>query len=785
MVALLTTSLMTRAQQPAAPAVMLLPTNHPRLPLDLSQLWLAPQSGRRTRTPLLDEFASAVRLELGGDFARALPIVSQPSLRVGTLGLYGDYYKGLAELRLGRAEEARRTFQAMQSREIVGYLVEAAAPREAEAGEVLGDHAAALRIYERLSNTKTSSPDDVLMRLGRAAKASGDEKKATRAFARLYYEYPFSDFAVGAGQELESGPFVTGSTRHKSAMDRAERLFGAKRYGQARGEFVAVRNAAQDDDRERIDLRIAECDYFLKRPRNARDELRPYLEHARRRGEALFFHALASRELGDNDAYMKTMRRLVTDFADESWAEEALNDLASRYLRQDEDDKADETFRELYAKFPTGAYAERAAWKVGWLAYNNGNYADTARVFGRAAFDFPRSDYRPMWLYWSGRAYEALNDNVLAEARYALAVTDYKNLYYGRLATKRLAGLGVSPPARQLVVDVRTPPAVALAVRDEAPQPVIVSLPPNQEIVRALLEIDLYEQAVDELRYAQKIWGDSPPIQATLAWIYVQQGRSESGTEQFRLYRAAINAMKRAYPQYMAAGGEDLPFEVLRIIFPLAHWDLIRKYAAQNGVDPYLAAALIAQESTFVADIRSPVKAVGLTQLMTPTARQYARTLGLPWSPALLTNPEANIRIGLAYFADKIKEFGAVHLALASYNAGERAVRRWMLEYPGVAQDEFIDDISYPETQQYVKKLLGTAEDYRRLYGPDSGGTPIANDAPAVSSAPKPAAKAVSTARTKTTKKRAVSAPTKGKKSAARPAPTAARKKSTTAKKTK
>ncbi len=152
--------------------------------------------------------------------------------------------------------------------------------------------------------------------------------------------------------------------------------------------------------------------------------------------------------------------------------------------------------------------------------------------------------------------------------------------------------------------------------------------------------------------------------------------------------------MKRAYPQYMAAGGERLPRELLKVIFPLAHWDLIRKYAAENNVDPYLAAALIAQESTFVPDIRSPVKAVGLTQLMTPTARQYARTLGLRWTPALLTNPEANVRIGMAYFADKIKEFGAVHLALASYNAGERAVRRWISEHPGVPEDEFIDDIS-------------------------------------------------------------------------------------------
>ncbi|MEO8256843.1 MAG: lytic transglycosylase domain-containing protein [Acidobacteriota bacterium] len=789
-IALLTVSPAPRAQEPVAPAAVLSPTNHPRLPLDLSELWLAPPAGRRTRTPLLDELAAAIRLETDGDHARALPIVSKPALRVGTLGLYGDYYKGLAELRLGQAEAARRTFQAMQSREFSGFLVEAAALREAEADQALGDHAAALRIYERLAETRTTAPDDVLMRLGRAAKMSGDGKKADRTFARLYYEYPFSDFAVGAGQELDTGPFITDSVRHKAAMDRAERLFGAKRYGQARGEFLAVRNAAQDDDRERIDLRIAECDYFLKRARIARDALRPYVARARRQGEALFFHAVSSRELGDLDAYRKTIERLSTDFAKETWAEDALNDLATWFIRQDEDEKANETLRELYARFPTGPYAERAAWKTGWWAYKNGSFADTIRVFESAAADFPRSDYRPMWLYWSGRAYEGLNQTAAAEARYALTITDYQNLYYGRLAVKRLAGLGVRPPVRPLVFDARTPPAIALAVSDEPAQPGPASLPPNEAVIRALLALDLYDQAVDELRYAQKIWGDSPPIQATLAWIYVQQGRAASGTEQFSLFRSAINAMKRAYPQYMAAGGEGLPREVLRVIYPIAHWDLIRKYAAENNVDPYLAAALILQESTFVPDIRSPARAVGLTQLMTPTARQYARTLGLRWTPALLTNPEANVRMGMAYFADKIKEFGAVHLALASYNAGERAVRRWIVEHPGVPDDEFIDDISYPETQQYVKKLLGTAEDYRRLYSPDAN-RPQSDDDEPVRAGARRTVKTPSAVPAKTVKKKAAP-PAAAKPATAKPArkraapvPVPPRKKTSTAAKTR
>ena len=76
-----------------------------------------------------------------------------------------------------------------------------------------------------------------------------------------------------------------------------------------------------------------------------------------------------------------------------------------------------------------------------------------------------------------------------------------------------------------------------------------------------------------------------------------------------------------------------------------------------------------------------------------------------------------NVRIGTQYFSDLIDRFGGAHFALASYNAGESRVDRWTEERPGIPQDEFIDDIPFPETQNYVKRILGTAEDYRYLYG--------------------------------------------------------------------
>jgi len=105
-------------------------------------------------------------------------------------------------------------------------------------------------------------------------------------------------------------------------------------------------------------------------------------------------------------------------------------------------------------------------------------------------------------------------------------------------------------------------------------------------------------------------------------------------------------------------------------------------------------------------------------QLLPDTGRRYARQFKLRYSLRLLTTPEPNVRMGTANLADRIREFGSMYLALASYNAGDTAVRRWIRERPGLPQEEFIDDIPYPETQQYVKRLLGTAEDYRRLYGP-------------------------------------------------------------------
>ena len=157
------------------------------------------------------------------------------------------------------------------------------------------------------------------------------------------------------------------------------------------------------DDREVVDLRIAECDYFLKRYAAARDGVQPYLDNASRKAEAKFFYASAIRGLGDADEATR-----LTTRAGRRVSRQQLGGRRAQQprhaLHRDErsDDLAAQTFKELYDEFPSGPYAERSAWKYGWRAYTTGNYAETARVFESAAAAFPRSDYRPPYLYWAG-----------------------------------------------------------------------------------------------------------------------------------------------------------------------------------------------------------------------------------------------------------------------------------------------------------------------------------------------------------------------------------------------
>ncbi|HEX6163723.1 MAG TPA: transglycosylase SLT domain-containing protein [Vicinamibacterales bacterium] len=667
----------------------LLPTAHPPVPNDLSSMWLVPEQNPKLG-PALTNFVRGVRLLEEDDRpAQALPLVSDGALSTTPVADYARYYTGLALMRLERAAEAEAVFSDLASRQIEGHLPEDAAFRLAEVRESRQDYKGAVTVYESLVLKKLAQPQLAWLRLGQAADRAGMPMRSVEALQRAYYDYPTTFEGDQAGQALDKQDVDLDAAFAARELARAETLFQARRWAGARESYERVRKFLADAERDRVTMRIAAADIGLGRHREGRDALRPYL-NGPLADEANFHFLTALRGLRLRDEHIALSRSFVEKFPSSPFAEEVLNNLASAYIIDDQDAEADAVFREMLNRYPAGRFAERAAWKAGWWAYRRGEFTDALQYFDRGASNFPRSDYRPSWLYWSGRAAQQAGDIETGVARLRLTATDYHNSYYGRLALKRLAGErgGTVAPTLQ-----RQPPA----------QPPI----PTAGRIASLLSVGLNREAMNELQYAQRVWGDSPQLQATIAVTHRRLGN----------VRAGINAMKRAYPQYLAAGGETLPREILKVIFPVDFWPLLQKYAKQRNLDPFVVAALVAQESNFDPVVVSHANAYGLMQILPSTGRSYARKLGVrPFSTRRLKEAEVNVRLGTQIFADEIRKYGGVHFALAAYNAGGSRVLAWQREKPGLPQDEFIDDIPFPETQNYVKRILGTAEDYRYLY---------------------------------------------------------------------
>jgi soluble lytic murein transglycosylase len=156
--------------------------------------------------------------------------------------------------------------------------------------------------------------------------------------------------------------------------------------------------------------------------------------------------------------------------------------------------------------------------------------------------------------------------------------------------------------------------------------------------------------------------------------------------------------------------------------WPLAFRSLIERHAKVNRIDPDLLQGLIREESRFNPRARSSSGALGLAQLMPATARQVAASLKLPSvGEKTLLQPAENVRLGAAYLGQLVKRFGGnTAYAVAAYNAGPAAVERWQKALPQADIDEWVEHITFDETRDYVKKVLGSYNAYKLLYASQS-----------------------------------------------------------------
>jgi soluble lytic murein transglycosylase len=132
----------------------------------------------------------------------------------------------------------------------------------------------------------------------------------------------------------------------------------------------------------------------------------------------------------------------------------------------------------------------------------------------------------------------------------------------------------------------------------------------------------------------------------------------------------------------------------------------VHKAAETTGLPDALIYAIIRQESLYRADAASKAGALGLMQLLPETARRSAKSAGLPVpTRSSLLLPEVNIPLGASYLKHLVDRAGGqLALAVASYNAGPGAVRRWLPPAP-MDLDVWVENIPYNETRAYVQRV--------------------------------------------------------------------------------
>lgn len=155
-----------------------------------------------------------------------------------------------------------------------------------------------------------------------------------------------------------------------------------------------------------------------------------------------------------------------------------------------------------------------------------------------------------------------------------------------------------------------------------------------------------------------------------------------------------------------------------RQLYPFPYRDTVTYNAAANNIDPFLLAALIKTESNFNPDATSPAGARGLLQIMPETGIWIAEQMGkTDFDPDQLYHPETSIIMGSWYLANLRNEFpGDQVQILAAYNAGRGNVNTWLENNYWTGEEITIDQIPFPETRHYIRKINWNYKVYKLLY---------------------------------------------------------------------
>jgi soluble lytic murein transglycosylase-like protein len=369
------------------------------------------------------------------------------------------------------------------------------------------------------------------------------------------------------------------------------------------------------------------------------------------------------------------------------------------------------------------------AWIAGLAAYRLGQYADAMISFETlAANDAEDDPTRAAGGFWAARSavFAGLPDRATPLLKIAAAKAD---TFYGMIAKRKLE-LSDDPLGRLIDTasngKIPTPLAATVSAgSDESPLDRLVRTDPRAHRAIALAQLSRQADAGAELRAG---FAEATDDATRALWLNLtfELGPTRPPTGEIVLSASApVSGSYAAYPtpNLAPAGGFT--------------------------IDKALVYAVVWQESRFNSLAVSPVGAVGLMQLMPPSAASMAGDATLTGDPIHLFDTGRNLQLGQAYIRWLEENAGNHDLlrTIAAYNGGPTTlVRTENLLGPNADSLLVIESVPFAETRAYVRKVVAAYWSYRRQFGApaktlDAAASDLMNvdarlDGPAAPSAP-------------------------------------------------
>jgi soluble lytic murein transglycosylase len=695
---------------------------------------------------LLESGQPGAAEKLFAELEASYPLLLDHHLYYGALALRKAGRHAEAEARAGRVgKDSVLAGEAALLRADALYAMD----RRLEAAKLYAEHVASRAGGGgRSAEARLRIAQSLLLEAGKAApgrRGAGEEKIAAALghLKRILVDAPLSSQAKEA-EKLASG-LTKGAPKRaalvaltvEERLERAMVLFRAQRNKEAEAAFAELLKAPglpatstpsptpgtpppQSPLPRRLECKVA---FHLARSvTKQRDPARavPLYEAAEKACrqadesdlvvKSLFEAGKGLVRRHEHDQAIAKFGAIEKEFPSHSYADDARLWAAEAAEAAGQRDEVTRLLSTLPGLYPRGDMAREALWRLAKRAIVEGKPEEARRYLDRTIDELgPAKVYyaEGQALYFRARLSEKERHPKEAARDFERCIREYPLSYYSLLSYNRLRE---AHPAlgRRLEAEL-----VARAGKDAgrfAFEPRVLFS--DEGFLRGveLARLGFAADAERELaRAGLRVKAKEPRADLWLAAVIYDRAGLYKRSHQ--VGRSLETSYRRSWP----VGENRRPWS---LAYPRAFAPIVRASAKSAKVPESLVLSVMREESGFETEIESYANALGLMQLILPTARTAGASQKVEVTRERLRDPAVNIRLGATFLGFLYRAFSKeLPLVIASYNAGEGATQRWLKEFGRVPLDEFVERIPFDQTRRYTKRVLATYFAYSVLYG--------------------------------------------------------------------